>query len=128
MSSRFTPLTVLNCVMAACFVFSAAVQYNDPDPARWVAMYALAAVACALHVAGRRYWALPAAVGLIALAWAATLAPRVVGKVAFGELFEAFEMKDVRVEEAREMGGLLIVAAWMAALTFSSLGARGRVR
>lgn len=128
MSSRFTPLTVLNYVMAACFVFSAAVQYNDPDPARWVAMYALAALACVLHVAGRRYWALPAAVGLIALVWAATLAPHVIGKVAFGELFEAFEMKDVRVEEAREMGGLLIVAAWMAVLAFGSLGARGRVR
>jgi hypothetical protein len=126
MGSRLKPLTVPNCVMTACFLFSAVVQYNDPDPALWMAVYGAAAAACVLHLAGRRDWPLFAAVGLTAFAWAATLAPRVVGKVAFGELFEAFEMKDTRVEEAREMGGLLIIAAWMAVLTFTSLGNRNR--
>jgi hypothetical protein len=40
----------------------------------------------------------------------------VVGKVSIGELFESYAMKSEPVEEAREMGGLLIVAAWMAVL------------
>jgi hypothetical protein len=39
-----------------------------------------------------------------------------VGQVSIGELFESYAMKSAPVEEAREMGGLLIVAAWMAVL------------
>jgi hypothetical protein len=107
----------LNCLMAALFVFSVVVQYNDPDPLRWMAVYGAAALACVLAIFGRGYWPLVAALGLVALVWALTLAPAVVGKVRFGELFESFEMKDERVEVAREMGGLLIVAFWMAVLT-----------
>lgn len=104
----------LNCLMTAAFLFSVAVQYNDPGPVRWMAIYGAAAIVCVLAITGRGRWMLPAAVGLIALIWASTLAPAVIGKVRFGELFEAFEMKDERVEVAREMGGLLIVAFWMA--------------
>lgn len=104
---------ILNLLMTAAFLFSVAVQYNDPDPIRWMAIYGAAAVICMLAIAGRGRWPLAAAVGLLALVWALTLAPAVIGKVRFGELFEAFEMKDERVEVAREMGGLLIVAFWM---------------
>jgi len=111
-------MKILNYVMTACFLFSAIVQYNDPDPARWMLIYGLACAACALAIMGRLNWVFPAAVGITALAWAITLAPGVAGKVGFGELFEAFEMKDERVEAAREMGGLLIVAFWMAALAW----------
>jgi len=114
-------MKILNYVMAAAFLFSAVVQYNDPDPFVWMLIYGLACAACALAIMGRLNWVFPAAVGITALAWAVTLAPGVVGKVGFGELFEAFEMKDERVEVAREMGGLLIVAFWMSALVFQSL-------
>jgi hypothetical protein len=62
-------------------------------------------------------------VGVVALAWAATLAPHVLGSVGLGEMVEAWEMKDVRVEEGRETYGLLIVAAWMTVLAL-----RGRRR
>jgi hypothetical protein len=114
-------MKILNYVMTACFLFSVIVQYNDPDPIVWMLIYGLAAVACVLAIAGRLNWMFPAAVGIVALAWALTLAPNVIGKVAFSELFEAFEMKDERVEVAREFGGLLIVAFWMAALVLLSL-------
>ncbi|MGE0131126.1 MAG: transmembrane 220 family protein [Blastocatellales bacterium] len=119
-------MKILNYVMAAAFLFSVIVQYNDPDPARWILIYGLACAACALAITGRLNWIFPAAIGIAALAWAITLAPGVIGKVAFGELFEEFEMKDERVEVAREMGGLLIVAFWMAALAFHSLRKRRR--
>jgi len=52
--------------------------------------------------------------GLIALAWAATIAPRVIGHVRFLDMFAEFEMKDIGVEESREMYGLLLIAGWMA--------------
>jgi hypothetical protein len=53
---------------------------------------------------------------VVTLAWAVTLAPHVVGRVPFGEMFGAFEMKNVGIEESREMYGLVIIAAWMAVL------------
>jgi Transmembrane family 220, helix len=114
-------MKILNYVMTACFVFSAIVQYNDPDPLVWISIYGLAGLACVLAIVGRLNWVFPAAVGITALIWAMTLAPNVIGNVRFAELFEAFEMKDERVEVAREFGGLLIVAFWMAALDFQAL-------
>jgi hypothetical protein len=61
----------------------------------------------------------PVVVGIAALAWAATLAPRVVGRVSVGDLFESYAIKSEPVEEGREMGGLLIVAVWMAVLALA---------
>lgn len=102
--------------MLVLFAFSVVVQVNDPDPLRWMALYGLAAVACALSLVARaRPW-FPALVGVIALGWAATLAPRVLGNVPFSDMFGAFEMRSTGIEESREMYGLLIVAAWMAAV------------
>ena len=108
-----------NGVMAALFVFAAAVQYNDPDPLRWMALYLAAATACVLAVLHRLPRWVPVVVGLAALVWAASLAPHVLGRVGLGEMVEAWEMKDVRVEEGREMYGLLIVAGWMATLALA---------
>ena len=45
-----------------------------------------------------------------------TLAPGVVGRVSPAELFQSYTMTSEAVEEGREMGGLLIVAAWMGVL------------
>ena len=112
-------LRAANGVMAALFVFAAAVQYNDPDPLRWMAIYLAAAAACVLAVLRRLPRWLPIVVGLAALAWAATLSPHVLGRVGMGEMVQAWEMKDVRVEEGREMYGLLIVAGWMMVLALA---------
>jgi len=111
---------VANWVMLAAFIFSVVVQYNDPDPVRWMLIYGLAAVACMLMLLRRLRWHLPAAVGATALGWAASLAPHVNGKTTFGEMFQSFDMINTVVEEAREMGGLLIVAGWMAVLVVMS--------
>lgn len=108
--------TVMNGVFAALFVVGAAVQVNDPDPLPWMAVYGLAAAACVAAGLRRGHRALPALVALGAVAWAATLAPRVVGRVEFLSMFGAFEMESVAIEEAREMYGLLLVAGWMVVL------------
>ena len=113
-------LRVANWVMVAAFLFSVAVQYNDPDPIRWMLVYGLAALACVLKLRGRLSWYFPAALGAAALGWAASIAPRVIGKTTFGDMFQSFEMINSVVEEAREMGGLLIVAAWMGVLVVVS--------
>jgi Transmembrane family 220, helix len=121
-------MRLAHAVMALLFFFGAAVQWNDPDPARWMAIYLGAGVACLLAALRRGHWVLPAAVGLAALVWAATLAPSVLGKVEPTELVGDWEMKDARVEIGREMYGLLIIAAWMGVTVVTERGRRARSR
>ncbi len=102
--------------MTVVFVFSVAVQYNDPDPIRWMTIYGLAALCCIWSFLGRLAWYFPAAVGVVALLWASLLAPSVIGQTSFSEMFGSIGMINLAVEEAREMMGLLIVAFWMAVL------------
>ena len=116
-AERFrTAWKVADALFLLMFVFSVVVQVNDPDPLAWMAIYGAAAVACLLSLAGRLPWWFAVVVGLVAIAWAATLAPRVLGNVPFLSMFEEFEMKDVGVEESREMYGLALIALWMAVL------------
>jgi hypothetical protein len=105
-----------NVVMFFVFVAFAAVQYNDPDPYLWMPMYGAAAVACLLAWRSKPVRVLAALVALVALVWAGFLAPDVIGKVSFSEMFSSFRMISKVVEEEREMFGLLIVAGWMGVL------------
>lgn len=106
--------------MFAAFVMSVIVQYNDPDPMMWVLMYGAAALACFLMIKDVLQWWIYALVGTVALIWAGFLSRYVIGQVAFFDMFEAYEMKSLAVEQAREMGGLLIIALWMAVLAIRS--------
>ena len=108
--------TLANAIMLVAFVAAVIVQYNDPDPLSWMAIWGAAAIVCGLELRRRtRAW-LPALVALVAFGWAATLGPRVVGKVPFGAMFEEFEMRDLGVEESREFYGLLLIGGWMTAV------------
>ena len=110
-------LAIVNYVMLIIFLYMVGVQYNDPDPWFWMGIYGIAAIICIFASLGRLNWGLSALVALAALGWALMLVPQVIGKVSFGELFSSMYMKSLVVEQAREMGGLLIVAAWMTVLT-----------
>ena len=107
---------VADVLFLLMFVFSVVVQLNDPDPLPWMAMYGAAAAACLLSLLGKLPWQFAVVTGIIALAWAATIAPRVIGQVPFLDMFAEFEMKDIGVEESREMYGLLLIGGWMASL------------
>ena len=107
---------VADALFLLIFAFSVIVQYNDPDPSSWMAIYGAAAIACSLSLMGRLPWWFAVAVGIVALPWAATVAPRVIGQVGFLDMFAEFEMKDLRGEESRELYGLVLVAGWMAVL------------
>jgi hypothetical protein len=76
----------------------------------------------------RMHWTLPAILAAVALVWAAILAPRVVGRVPFRDMFGAFEMRNVGIEESREMYGLLIIATWMAVLALRARRGSARER
>ena len=110
MAERFW--TLANGIMLLMFLFSAAVQVNDPDPLVWMAIYGAAAVVCGLEIRRRTpAWA-PLTLVLIALSWAGSIYYR-VNEVPISSLFAEWEMRDLRVEEAREMYGLTIIGIWM---------------
>jgi hypothetical protein len=116
-AERFgTAWKAADVVLLLMFAFSVVVQVNDPDPLPWMAIYGAAAVACLLSLIGRLPWWFAVGTGIVALAWAAIIAPRVIGEVPFLDMFAEFEMKDIGVEESREMYGLLLIGGWMAVL------------
>ena len=113
-------LFILNIVMASLFLFSVILQYNDPDPIQWMLIYGLAMIVCILYLTGKLKWYFSAAVGVAALVWAAFILPDVWGKPTdWPHVFGMMHMITERVEETREIGGLLIVAIWMLVLTLA---------
>ena len=104
-------------IFGLLFVLGAVVQYNDPDPLGWALMYTAAAATSFAAPWGRLPRAVPMVVAVVALAWAATLAPRVFQHGEFASMFGGWEMANTGVEESREFWGLVIIAGWMAALT-----------
>lgn len=119
-------LKVLTGVIGVFFLLAVVVQYNDPDPWRWLALYGAATLACALFLGDRLPRWLPAGVGLVAAAWAAILLPDVAGRVGPGELFREIGMDSPEIEVGREAVGLLLVAFWMAVLLVRTRAARER--
>lgn len=105
---------IADALLFLMFLLSVIVQYNDPDPIRWAAIYGAAALVCLLSLFGRVVRWQPLVVGAVALVWALTIAPRVIGRVDPKSMFSAWEMKSEGIEESREMYGLLIVSFWMA--------------
>lgn len=114
---------LLDALFALLFALAVIVNLNDPDPLAWVLIYGAAAWTSFLAVLGRPSRALASAVAAVALLWAATIVPRVVGKVPVGDMFGAWEMQNAGIEESREMYGLLLIAFWMALIAL-----RGRRR
>ena len=104
----------LNRAMCALFLLAVVVQYNDPDPVRWVAIYGAALAVClVVALRGRVPIAAPLLVMAIAVAWGVITMADVPSAESYTHMFDAWEMKSISIEQAREASGLLIVAAWM---------------
>ncbi len=115
-----------NLALAALFLVAAALQYNDPDPELWMPLYLGAMAGCLLVWRAPAHWLLPAAVAAVALGWAATMAPTVLPRFVLADLVRSMKAENPAIEESRELGGLLIVAAWMLVLTARAVRARRR--
>jgi hypothetical protein len=92
------------------FILSAAVQYNDPDPLVWIAIYGLAALACLsvlINKTPHYYVFFVMAVGYLISAYL-QWPPQFEGFV-----FEEVAMHSLNIELARESGGLVICALGM---------------
>jgi hypothetical protein len=108
--------------MTALLAYAAALNLNDPDPVRWVALYGAACVVSfAVALVGAVPIVVPAVVGAVAFAWALVWASRAPNLDAYTHMFDSWKMKSATVEEAREACGLLIVAGWMLAIALRAI-------
>jgi hypothetical protein len=119
------PAAALTALFALLCAMSAALQYNDPDPWRWVAIYLGCGAAAVLALVRPRRWPVAAGIALIAAAWAVWLWAGVSGHVAATDFWRKMSEKCGKVEEMREAGGLTIVAFGAA---WAALAARRRAR
>ena len=115
--ARSKVATIGIATMGALLVFAAAVQYNDPDPFGWMALYLAAGVVSFAALRRPQAWPVPAAIAAVALIWATTLAP-VAARISFPDLFRSWEMMSTDMEEGREILGLLLLAGWMGFLAY----------
>lgn len=92
---------------ALLFIFSAIVQYNDPDPFLWIILYVTAAVACLVFFVNRFTVILGLVLGVIYLAGAIWVWPEQFEGVNIGS-------GDIEnIERGREALGLIIVSGVM---------------
>ena len=110
------PYMVFNFLFLAAYLASTLVQYNDPDPWGWIAIYLAAAAMCLAWFVKRLPRWYPTLLLFVSLIWIGTLLPSVIGQVSADDILESISMKTQSVEEAREIGGLALVAIWSAAL------------
>ena len=109
-------MRVANLLFCLAYLASVAVQFNDPDPLRWVAVYGAAALCC---LAWERRWGpprLPAALAVLAGVWSVVLLADIPADVALGRSLTEWQMKVDGSELVREVGGLAFVATWMGIL------------
>ena len=99
--------------MAGILLVCVVLQYNDPDPIRWMAMYGAGAVASVLLPIKKPAAALALLIGLVAFAWAIYLISTVWGRIALSDLTSKMSEKGGAVEVGREAGGLLIEGVWL---------------
>ena len=117
----------ISLILMVLFILIAAVQFNDPDPLRWIAVYAGVAVIAGLAALGR-YWRPLIGIWLVlCLGWSLYLMPGVFELFmnhSAGDLFTGMSSDRPYVEEAREALGLLIGSA--ALVYFLVLAGRAR--
>jgi hypothetical protein len=117
-----------NALMFLLFAFAVVVQHNDPDPARWMAVYGLAAIAALLEACRWAAWPLALGTACIAGAWAVVLRLGMPEVAPLSSLFEALAMNGQAIEETRELFGLCIVVAWCAVVCCHRLFSRRDTR
>ncbi|MGB2716432.1 MAG: transmembrane 220 family protein [Vicinamibacterales bacterium] len=115
--------------MAILFGVAALLQLNDPDPLRWISIYASASALAAYAALTSRVPILATCtLGAVALVWGLSVSFQFDRRILPGELFYTWKMYDQRAELAREAGGLFITVAWSVASAIRALMLNRRKR
>jgi hypothetical protein len=110
-------IKIPNAVFLIIYLLSAVVQYNDPDTLPWALIYLSASAMCVLEAGNKQANWLPPTLVVISLVGIGFLLPSIIGQVSLEQIFESITMKTKAVEEAREIGGLLLIVFWAGVLT-----------
>jgi len=105
--------SVFYLVMSAGFLWIAAKQLNDPDPAFWIPLYTLAGVLCLLLATALGWRTVVALVAAGTAAYAAYLGVLYFGGYEATPMYSdkpASELPWYKIEQPREMVGLLVTA------------------
>jgi len=114
-----SPWRWLHLIFALLFAISTALQWNDPDPIRWSALYGSATVLAVLAFRGVKPTLAYAILIAICLVWMVSLHTGVEEFVAHhdpGAIARTMKADKPWIEEAREFGGLGIVMVYCAVL------------
>ncbi len=110
----------MNAIFLIVYLLCAAVQYNDPDTILWISLYLAAASMCIAEFRPQPPRWPPRIMALISVVWIGTLIPGIVGQVSLDDIFTSMSMTTNAMEQAREIGGLLLVGLWASALIYRS--------
>ena len=108
-------------LMTGLLILSAIVQWNDPDPLRWILCYSVSAIITLSSLVRPLPLSIPLIWGLVVL-----LSSLFVGmdflmseeQFDWNSFWNVIAMKNEAVELGRELGGLLLVTGWMAMLAW----------
>jgi hypothetical protein len=118
---------VVNLVFTGLFLLFAALQYNDPDPWRWIPIYGLAALLCYRYATGLAPQAGAILLILFCAGYGVYLFMGADGVFSWAtehraeNLVQTMKATKPWIENTREFGGLLII---MIVLGLNYLGAR----
>ena len=103
-------MKILNALLALIFLVFAALQYNDPDPVRWMAAYGAVCILCALAAFGRHFRYVDLGLAVVLAIWMLTMLPGVADWVGQGmpSIAGAMHAETPYIEVMREFLGLLI--------------------
>ena len=121
---KSSPLAIaLTSLFALLCVTSAALQYNDPDPLRWIAIYLAGGVSAMVAILRRPLWWAALLVALAAVIWGTNILMSIIDVVELSDLWRKMSEKGGHAEELREAIGLFIVTT---GCTTASTYARGK--
>jgi hypothetical protein len=104
-----------NLVFTGLFLLFAALQYNDPDPWRWIPIYALAALLCYRYATGEPPQAGAILLMLFCAGYGVYLFMETDGVFSWAtehhaeNLVQTMKATKPWIENTREFGGLIIV-------------------
>jgi hypothetical protein len=112
-------LKIFNIIGVVMFLSSAALQYNDPDPWVWGAIYLVGALLCALALRGKIYPPLYWIVGLLYASYAVWLFFSQDGVLNWllqhqaENIAQSMKAEKPWIEATREFFGLMILLTTM---------------
>ena len=103
-------MKIINIILAVLFILFAIVQYNDPDPYRWIAFYGLVGLVSIFAIFGQyRRWVILAGLAIFIIEFV-RLMPEFINWINMGapKITGTMKTEEPHIELTREFLGLLI--------------------